>query len=505
MAYFERHIRPLLIENCYTCHSRDKKQKGSLVLDSRAGWVKGGDQGPVVVPGDPDASLLIRAVRYTNPDLQMPPDGKSLSKEAVAHLEAWVKMGAPDPRDGSALEKTLAALPSDPVAGREHWAYRPLGTYPPPAVKSSKWLRSPIDSFILAKLEAAKLKPADDADRATLLRRVYFQLIGLPPTPAQAIAFLNDKQADAYQRVVDQLMDSPQFGERWGRHWMDLARYADSNGLDENFLFREAWRYRNWVIDAVNADMPFDRFLTEQLAGDLLPFESIAQRDRQRIAAGFLVVGPKILLSNNEAQKKMDVADELIDTIGRAVLGQTLGCARCHDHKFDPIPTSDYYSLAGIFTSTQVVQTRHMLGQQRQMERLVGLGADGDELNAAYEKYWKKDPKAKEREKQAKLALELLTAGDEEKLTDLAKRSATDVAPLAADASQPKAQRLLAQEELLAKILAQVAASKIPPRAMIPADAEKPADEAIRLAGQFDRLGKKVPRGFLRVISDAPA
>ena len=506
VAYFERHIRPLLIENCYTCHSRDKKQKGSLVLDSRAGWVKGGDQGPVVVPGDPDASLLIRAVRYTNPDLQMPPDGKSLSKEAVAHLEAWVKMGAPDPRDGSTHEQTLAALPSDPVAGREHWAYRPLGASQPPAVKSSKWPRSPIDSFILAKLEAAKLKPADDADRRTLLRRIYFQLIGLPPTPAQVTAFLSDRRPDAYERVVDQLMASPQFGERWGRHWLDLARYADSNGLDENFLFREAWRYRNWVIDAVNADMPFDRFLTEQLAGDLLPFESIPQRDRQRIAAGFLVVGPKILLSNNEGQKKMDVADELVDTVGRAVLGQTLGCARCHDHKFDPIPTSDYYALAGIFTSTQVVQTRHMLGQQRQMERLVGLGADGDERNTAYEKYWKENSKKKDREKQVKLALELLMADDEKKLADLAEKNPADVAPVAADASQPKAERLLAQKDLVAKVQAlATTGSKIPPRAMIPADAEKPADEAIRLSGQFDRPGKEVPRGFLRVISDAPA
>ena len=505
VAYFEKHIRPLLIENCYSCHSRDKKQKGNLVLDSRAGWVKGGDQGPVVVPGNAKASLLIRAVRYTDPELKMPPDGKSLSKEAVAHLEAWVKMGAPDPRDGSTHEKTLAALPSDPVAGREHWAYRPLGTFRPPAVKLSKWPLSPIDSFILAKLEAAKLKPADDADRSILLRRICFQLIGLPPTLAQVTAFLEDERPDAYRRVVDQLMGSPQFGDRWGRHWMDLARYADSNGLDENFLFREAWRYRNWVIDAVNANMPFDRFLTEQLAGDLLPFGSIAQRDRQRVAAGFLVVGPKILLSNNEDQKKLDVADELIDTVGRAVLGQTLGCARCHDHKFDPIPTSDYYSLAGIFTSTQVVQTRFMLGEQRLMERLVGLGADGDELNAAYEKYWKKDPKAEEREKQAKLALGLLTAGEEKKLADFAAKNAADVAPLAADSNQPKARRLLAQEELIAKFQALVAASKIPPRAMIPADAEKPDDEAIRLSGQFDRPGKTVPRGFLRVISDVQA
>ncbi len=504
--YFEKHIRPLLAENCYSCHSRGKKQKGGLLLDSRAGWVAGGDQGLVIVPGNADSSLLIRAIRYKDPDLQMPPDGKPLSKEAVAHLEAWVKMGAPDPREVSGNDTTSAAPPSDPIAGRGHWALRPLGADQPPAVKSSKWPRSPIDSFILAKLQGARLKPADDADRRTLLRRIYFQLIGLPPTPAQVTAFLDGRRPDAYGRVVDQLLGSPQFGERWGRHWLDLARYADSNGLDENFLFREAWRYRNWVIDAVNADMPFDRFLTEQIAGDLLPFDSIPQRDRQRIAAGFLVVGAKVLLSDNEGQKRMDVADELVDTVGRTVLGQTLGCARCHDHKFDPIPTSDYYALAGIFTSTQVVQTRHMLGEQRQMERLAGLGADGDERNAAYEKYWKEQSKNKEREKQVKAALELLMSGDEVKLADLARTNSAGVASLAADPSQPKDQRVRAQKELVAEVQALAAtASKIPPRAMIPADAAKPADEAIRLAGQFDRLGKKVPRGFLRVISDGPA
>lgn len=304
VMYFEQHIRPLLAENCYSCHSAAKKQKGGLRLDSKEGWADGGEHGPAIIPGDPDASLLIKAVRAADPETAMPPDGKDhLSKEAVAHLVAWVKMGAPDPRQGEAHEKSLGSLPSDPITGREHWAYRPLGNAPPPAVKDAAWPKSPIDSFILAKLDAAALEPAKAADSRTLLRRVFFQLIGLPPTPAQITAFLEDQRPDAYERLVDQLMTSPQYGARWGRHWLDLARYADSNGLDENFLFREAWRYRNWVVGAVNADMPFDRFLTTQLAGDLLPFSSIAQRDQQRIASGFLVVGPTILLSNDENQK----------------------------------------------------------------------------------------------------------------------------------------------------------------------------------------------------------
>jgi hypothetical protein len=505
LAYFEQHIRPLLAERCYSCHSsRDKKQKGGLALDSRMGWTKGGDQGPALIPRDVDASLLIRAVRYTDPDLRMPPD-RPLSGEAVSHLERWIKMGAPDPRDGLAVETERQGNPADPIAGRDHWAFRPLGEYRPPAVTAADWPRSPIDSFILAKLEDVKLRPTQDADRRTLLRRIYFQLVGLPPTREQVAEFLVAESPDAYERLVDQLLSSPQFGETWGRHWLDLARYADSNGLDENFLFREAWRYRNWVITSVNVDLPFDRFLTEQLAGDLLPFDSIEQRDRQRIAAGFLVVGPKVLLGNDPNQRRMDIADEQMDTVGRAVLGQTLGCARCHDHKFDPIPTADYYALAGIFTSTQVMQRRYMLNEQRQMERLVGLHTDGDELNVAYETYWRQQPKLKEREKQVKPALQLLELGDDGALEELAAKQADAVAAGAADPSRPHQQRVALQKELLANIQAELAAPpKIPPRAMIPSDADKPADESIRIAGQFDRLGDKVPRGFLRVISDVP-
>jgi len=506
LAYFEQHIRPLLAERCYACHSsREKKQKGGLLLDSRAGWGNGGDQGPAVVPGDVEASLLIRAVRYTAPDLRMPPD-KPLSREAVARLEHWVKIGAPDPRDDVPSANERLSNPSDPVAGREHWAFRPLSEHRPPTIDTPDWPRSPIDAFILQRLEQVPLQPAADADRRTLLRRIYFQLIGLPPTPEQVTAFLRDEGPDVVEQVVDQLLSSPQFGETWGRHWLDLARYADSNGLDENFLFREAWRYRNWVIMAINADLPFDRFLLEQLAGDLLPFDSIEQRDRQRIAAGFLVVGPKVLLGNDPNERRMDIADEQIDTIGRAVLGQTLGCARCHDHKFDPVPTADYYALAGIFTSTQVMQRRYMLNEQRQMERLVGLNADGDELNTAYERYWREQPKLKEREKPAKSALQLLELGDECALEELAAKNADAVALGAADPGQPRDQRRASQKELLTKLQSELAnAPKIPPRAMIPSDADNPADESIRLAGQFNKQGDKVPRGFLRVISDVPA
>ena len=513
IEFFEKNIRPLLAEQCYGCHSeREAKREGGLLLDSRAGWSVGGVSGAAIAASDTEASLLIRAVRYTDSDLQMPPE-RPLSKEQVALLERWVAMGAPDPRDEATVEKVRRGNPSDPIAGREHWAFRPLlegskqleESKKLPAANAADWPRSPIDVFVMAKLEENNLQPADDADRRTLLRRVYFQLIGLPPTPEQVAAFLNDNEPNAYDRLVDQLLNSPQFGQRWGRHWLDLARYADSNGLDENFLFREAWRYRNWVIDAVNSDMPYDRFLTEQIAGDLLPYESIEQRDRQRIASGFLEVGPKVLLGNNPSQRRMDVADEQLDTIGKSVLGQTLGCARCHDHKFDPVPTADYYALAGILTSTSVMEQRYMLGEQRVMEQLIGLGADGDQLDDAYEKYWRERPQLQKQKERAKSALEFLEKGDVGSFETQQAVHADAIADGAKDFALAVEQRITAQKAFVATLDAAIAKPpEIPPRAMISHDVESPADEAIRLAGQFDRPGDKVPRGFLRVVNDTP-
>jgi hypothetical protein len=504
VEFFEKHIRPLLANRCYSCHSaRADRREGGLLLDSRAGWMQGGERGAAIVPGDADVSRLIQAVRYGDSDLQMPPD-RQLPAEEIARLEEWVRRGAPDPREvGDAPQEDKPAA-SDPIAGRAHWAFVPLHRISSPNVEASDWPRGPIDALILAKLEAQNLEPAPDADRTALVRRLVFQLHGLPPTPEQVQAFLADERPDALERLVDQLLDSPHFGERWGRHWLDLARYADSNGLDENFLFREAWRYRNWVIEAVNRDMPFDRFVLEQVAGDLLPHDSIEARDRQRIAAGFLVIGPKVLLGNDPENQKMEVADEQLDTIGRAILGQTLGCARCHDHKFDPIPTRDYYALAGILTSTQVMERRYMLNEQRVMERLAGLGAEGDELDTAYEKYWRELPKVKERSKRAKTALELLEKEKADELQAFVAEHPQAVAPEAGDAGQPLEKRLQSQRELLAELQKTIDnAPPIPPRAMIPADKEKPEDEAIRLSGQFDRRGETVPRGFLQVIDGA--
>jgi hypothetical protein len=502
VAYFENHIRPLLIEHCYQCHSVEHDQReGGLLLDRRSGWLRGGDSGPAIVPGNADASLIMRAVHFADPDLRMPPDSP-LTEEAIARLGHWIAIGAPDPRDDGPGSVPPRQNPSDPVAGRDHWAFRPLRSDAGTGVDmASGWPRSNIDTYVMARLEGAGLRPSPDAGRRDLVRRVYVTLIGLPPTARQMHSFVDDQRPDAYSRLIDQLLSRPQFGERFGRHWLDLARYADSNGLDENFLFREAWRYRNWVIESINTDLPYDRFLLEQIAGDLLPHDTLQQRDRQRIAAGFLVIGPKVLLGNDPSKQRMEIADEQLDTIGRAILAQTLGCARCHNHKFDPIPTADYYSMAGILTSTEVVETRYMLGQQRVMERLVGLGEGGQERDESYEKYWRELPALKEKAKHVKSALEHLEKNEEEPLQKLAKEHSEAVVAEALDRENPIDRRIEVQKSLLAELVAQIAApAPIPPRAMIPRDADAPTDEPIRVAGQFDRPGDPVRRGVLTVL-----
>ncbi len=390
--------------------------------------------------------------------------------------------------------------PSDPGAGRAHWAFQPLSESAPTA--HNAWARSAIDEFTVVSREQAGLPTSADADRRALLRRAWFQLIGLPPTPEEVQRFIADQRPDAFERVVDELLASPRFGERWGRHWLDLARYADSNGLDENFLFREAWRYRNWVIAAVNADLPFDQFAQQQLAGDLLPYDSIEQRDHQRIASGFLVVGPKVLLGVKPERQRMEVADEQLDTVGQTFLGLTVGCARCHDHKFEPIPTADYYAMAGIMTSTSVMERRYMLGQQRVMERLVGLGDNGEELDAAYENYWRNRPQVKQRNDRAKTALEHLKKDEETKVAELLKKHPETIAEGSRDPKTPKPERISAQQALIAKLTKTLSSPPpIPPRAMIPGDVDTPADEAIRRSGEADKPGDKVPRGFLQVVS----
>jgi len=359
LKFFESRIRPILIANCYGCHSvSGGKSSGGLRLDTREAMLSGGSSGPAVVPGDLDSSLLIRAVRYLDADYEMPPKGK-LRDADIRLLEEWVAMGAPDPRsEGSigagASPGTEHRWTDEDIARARsaHWSYRAVADAPPPAVSASDWPRGTIDLHLLAAMEARGLTPAPDADRRTLLRRASLDLTGLPPSPAALDAFERDKSPAAFERAVDALLASPAFGERWGRHWLDVARYAESSGKESNIFYPHAWRYRDYVIQSFNEDKPFDRFLVEQLAGDLLPAASDAERAEHLVATGYLAVGSKSHNLRGRPQFQMDLADEQIDAVTQGMLGLTVSCARCHDHKFDPIPQKDYYAVAGIFLST---------------------------------------------------------------------------------------------------------------------------------------------------------
>jgi cytochrome c553 len=349
VRFFESSIRPLLVDQCQKCHGV-KKQEGNLRLDSRESILKGGDRGPAVVVDQPEKSLLIHAVRHTNKSLRMPNGGKKLGDRQIANLMRWVEMGAPYPQQENAAK-------TDEVKKKDWWAFKAPADPAVPKVRDTAWPQSPLDHFVLARLEAKGLKPAGRAVRRTLIRRATYDLLGLPPTPEEIDAFVNDQAPDAFAKLVDRLLASSHYGERWGRHWLDVARYADSNGLDENVAFGNAWRYRDYVVAALNNDMPYDQFLLEQLAGDLLPTEDAVVRQRRLIATGFLSLGPKVIAEVDEKKMEMDIVDEQIDTVGRSILALTLGCARCHDHKFDPVKIDDYYGLAGIFKSTKTMDS----------------------------------------------------------------------------------------------------------------------------------------------------
>ncbi len=349
LDFFEKKIRPALTKHCFKCHSEQEgKSKGELLLDSRAGVRKGGSSGHAIVPGNPGDSLLIEAIRYQNKDLQMPPKYQ-LEAQEIADFEQWILMGAPDPRGGGGKELVNWR---DPAKAKDFWAFKKPVKSAPPKVKNASWPKSDIDRFILAKLEEKELQVAGDADKASLVRRAYFDLLGLPPSPRTVENFMKSTDPKAFERLLDMLFESPSFGERWGRHWMDVARYAESSGKEANITFPHAWRYRDYVIKSFNEDKPYDRFIQEQIAGDLLPAKTDRQKAELIIATGFLALGPKSLNEQNRLQFQLDLVDEQIDSTSQAILGMTIACARCHDHKFDPISQREYYAMAGIFLST---------------------------------------------------------------------------------------------------------------------------------------------------------
>ncbi len=347
LEFFEKEVRPLLIKHCYDCHGEGEVD-GGLAIDSREGILLGGDSGKAIVPGKPDDSLIIEAIRYKNEDMQMPPDGK-ISQAEIKVLEKWIRLGAPDPREIKAGSEHKAAMGMSVADGKKFWSFVPISNPDVPEVKDKNWVKTPIDAFVLAKLEENDLQPALRASKTTLIRRVTFDLIGLPPTPKEIKVFVTDKSPEAFEKVVERLLNSPQYGVRWGRHWLDVVRYADSNGMDENLAFGNAWRFRDYVIDSFTQDQPFDRFLIEQLAGDLLP-----EANRKTITAtGFLSLGAKVLAEPDREKLAMDTIDEQLEAVGKAFLGMSFGCVRCHNHKFDPIMQADYYALGAIFKGTK--------------------------------------------------------------------------------------------------------------------------------------------------------
>ncbi|QDU22167.1 PSD1 and planctomycete cytochrome C domain-containing protein [Urbifossiella limnaea] len=467
--HFEKHVRPLLLEHCGGCHGKDGKAKGGLKLTTAAELAAGGESGPVVVPGHADKSLLVETVRYGG-DLKMPPKGK-LRPDQIAALEKWVKDGAVWP-GGTGVTAASGGRWDGGITDdqKRFWAFQPVRE--PKVPDTNHPTQSRIDAFVRTRLDAAGLTPAPPADRRTLIRRVTYDLTGLPPTPEEVAAFLADRGDGAFARVVDRLLASSAYGERWARHWLDVARYADSNGLDENTAFGNAWRYRDYVVRAFNTDKPYDRFVLEQLAGDLLPDDAATREDRLT-ATGFLVLGPKLLAEPDKAKMVMDIVDEQIDVAGKAFLGLTVSCARCHDHKFDPIPTRDYYALAGIFKSTKTMATLATVAKAH--ERPLGP---------------KDSPETLLYRDRLKLVTKELRTLEQEfgKLpaTDKDKRHALHL----------KAEERRAEIKQLEKT--------VPPPAVVLAvqDEANPADVKVHVRGNTQTLGELAPRGFLRVVSD---
>ena len=469
-AYFEKHIRPLLVERCLECHSKTSDDVGgNLYLDSRAGWQRGGDLGPAVIPGKPAESLLIQAIQHTHPELEMPPDGR-LAKRDVSRLVEWVRQGAPDPRE----EIPLAESNGDAAeSGRAHWSFQsPYDSAPKvPDVLDSTWPTNELDYFVLAAMERRNLKPVPPADRRTLIRRVTLDLTGLPPTPEQIEAFVRDDSPNAYSELVERLLASPRYGERWGRFWLDVARYADSNGLDENIAHGNAWRFRDYVIDSFNRDQLYDQFVKEQLAGDLLPESADADLQRRRtIATGFLSLGPKVLAEVDETKMEMDIIDEQVETVGRAFMGLTLGCARCHEHKFDPISTEDYYALAGIFKSTKTMEHFTKIARWNEVDISTDAERAQQQRHAAL-------VKAKEAE--------------------IGELKAEIEACLEAARSRALQTKL---ESLQGDLKNLQAAAPLGSYAMAVADYDQATDLRVHIRGSFLSLGELVPRRFPEVF-----
>lgn len=474
--FFEAKIRPLLVNNCYACHSAEAetqgKRKAGLRLDSLEMMLKGGDSGPALVPGKIN-SRIIEAVGYLTEDMAMPPKGK-LKKNQIEALTKWVTIGAPWPGTVPATNQP-AQKTEEPYDWqsfrREHWSFRPLDKVTPPAVKNQQWAHSPIDHFILAKLEASGMQPNPQADKRVLIRRAYLDLIGLPPSPAKVDAFLADNHPQAFARVVDQLLSSNHYGERWARHWLDVARYSDGHGgFGDNKALPNAWRYRDWVVTALNEDIPYNEFVIKQIAGDLI------EKNPEPIATGFFVVGPTYQSDGGDPEAKAaaqaETLSDRIDTFSRAFLGLTAACARCHNHKFDPITIEDYYALAGIFNNSKNADrpaaTQHEIQAHNAAQKAIA------EQNKAINGYL--DTQSKLLKVNRKEVEKTLSAEGKEKLVAMR----TELEKLKKNAPPKPA---------TAHVLTESGSS----------------DMHVAIRGDLRKKGKKVPRRFLEILAGSDA
>ncbi len=487
MDHFEKHIRPALTKYCYECHASDTEASGGLLLDAKVGWERGGDSGQAIVPGRTDESLLLKAIRYNDRDLQMPPDEK-LPAEVIAAFEKWIAAGAFDPRTSSVAADSTDQPTSN--SALTHWAYQPRQTPAVPHLAGNS--TSSIDTFVDATLLTMGILPATPASRHDQVRRLVFDLTGLPPSQQTIEAMEAAEDFDAaYLELVDRTLASPFYGEAFARRWMDIARYAESVTL-RGLIFKQAWRYRDYLVGAFSADKPFDLMIREQIAGDLMSAENTKQRWQQLAATTFLAMGDTNFEKQDKQQLEMDFIDEQLDVIGQAFLGQTLGCARCHDHKFDPIPTKDYYALAGILRSA--VAFRHS-NVSNWVEQPLPLPAAEEQRFTEWENQLKE--LAKELSAKKKLAATMAAQKKKQAAAGAdgsVSKSEAETAPvdensLAAEMKQLETQQkdLQQQVDLRPKVL--TVAEELPPQ-----------NVAIHIRGDVHNLGEVVPRGFLTAV-----
>ena len=489
--FFEARVRPVLFQRCFGCHGA-AQQMGALRLDTRASVLRGGNNGPAIQSGDPDKSLLIRAIRYDG-ERKMPPTGK-LAPEEIAALTEWVRLGAPWP--STPVSVASPAAPNGDFiitpAQRRFWSFRPVNEPPLPKVRLSTWIQSPIDRFVLAKLEAKGLHPAPPADRRTLLRRASFDLIGLPPTPAEIQAFLQDRSPNAFAKVVDRLLASPRYGERWGRHWLDVARYADTKGyvFTEDPVYHSAYTFRDYVIRAFNTDLPYDQFLKEQLAADLLPHTD----PRSLAALGFLTLGRRFL------NDPVLINDDRIDVTCRGLMGLTVACARCHNHKFDPIPTKDYYALYGVFASSVEPNPPIAISPKAQNDAYAAHQAQLDALHKEADGLIQAQcARLRKRAGQPTSTLPPTALEALHKTTDgkpVEEEVAAKLAPYFDGDAREKLKALQQTMDTLKRTF-----PPAPEYAMALQDAAKPVEPKVFIRGNPNNPGDTVPRRFLEVLS----